>query len=408
MKLNNPMDKAITGNETDSDNPIQVAVTYRVCQHWRAHIFEKLNARADLELTVFHGKSVPQTKLENGKNLQGFNHIELWTMSYPGSGWVFQPFLGFRLILHSPDVILAEGGSNFFSNFLVLIYSKIFRRPIIWWTLGELPEGSEYKGLIRSSYRRLVILQEKLSDVYLGYSSVAMDYFRRMGFHAENCFVAVNCVDTNKVFKNIETRTNHVAELKRKYDLNGKQVILFVGALTKQKRLDRLIRAFEMMKDEVPNAILMIVGDGVIRDEVHQMTKEKGIDSRTIFTGSIVENVSDYFELGDIFVLPGLGGLAISEAMAHGLPVLCTFADGCEVDLVVDRKTGFRIMSDVDEEVDLFLYEKLVYILKDNNRLREMSYNARNRILNQHNVNTYIDGIVDSIKYAFKKSRRKK
>ncbi|MCK5924228.1 MAG: glycosyltransferase family 4 protein, partial [Methylococcales bacterium] len=185
-------------------------------------------------------------------------------------------------------------------------------------------------------------------------------------------------------------------------------VILFVGALTKQKRLDRLIRAFEKMKEEVPNAILMIVGDGVIRDEIHQMTKEKGIDSRTIFTGSIVENVSDYFELSDIFVLPGLGGLAISEAMAHGLPVLCTFADGCEVDLVVDKETGFRIMSDVDEEVDLFLYEKLVYILKDDNRLQEMSYNARNRILNQHNVNTYIEGIVDSIKYAFKKSRRKK
>ena len=135
--------------------PIRVVVTYRVCQHWRAHIFAKLNARTDLELAVFHGQSIPNTKCVNGDNLDGFEHIEHFTATLPGAKkWVFHPFIWQSLWKYRPDVILAEGGSNLFTNFLVLAYAKLFRRPVVWWTLGEL-SGSSYKGLIRTTEESL-------------------------------------------------------------------------------------------------------------------------------------------------------------------------------------------------------------------------------------------------------------
>ena len=390
-----------------TDRPIRVAVTYRVCQHWRSHIFAALNARDDLELAVFHGQSIPNTKYVNGEDLQGFEHVEHFTVSVPGARkWVMHPFIWRTLWKYRPDVILAEGGSNFLTNFPVLMYAKIFRRPVVWWTLGEL-RGRTYKGLIRGAYRGLIVLQEKLSNVYLGYSAVALDYFRKMGFAEEDCFIAVNCVDTNRVFQKIEERQKDAESLRARFNLEGKKVILFVGAFTVHKRIDRLLRVFAKIKDQLPDTVLMIVGDGAIGDEVRNQAQELGIADRTIFTGQVIENISDYYELGNVFVLPGLGGLAISEAMAHGMPVVCTVADGCEIDLVVEGETGFRLFSDDDAEVESFLAEKLLTVLGNDDQLASMSEKARERIVNTHNVNTYLESIVESVKHAERKFRRK-
>ena len=60
-------------------------------------------------------------------------------------------------------------------------------------------------------------------------------------------------------------------------------------------------------------------------------------------TGKVIDGVSAYFLLGDIFVLPHFGGLSISEAMAHGLPVIATVADGCELDLIEPGGNGFLV-----------------------------------------------------------------
>ncbi|MEO1525423.1 MAG: glycosyltransferase family 4 protein [Planctomycetota bacterium] len=383
-----------------SEIPVRVVVTYRVCQHWRAHIFAKLNARDDLDLAVFHGASFPGTKLLNGEKLEGFENREHFTLKIPGGKiWGVQPGMFFSLIAHRPDVVLSEGGSNLLTNFFVLAYAKLFRRPVIWWTLGEL-RGQAPRGLLKRIFRSLVVLQEKLCNVYLGYSDVALNYFRRMGYPERDCFVAVNCVDTNRVFENIATRGDNVKALRERYDLEDKQVILFVGAFTQPKRIDRLLRAFSELHTTFPAARLMLVGDGQCAGDLKELVDELEMSDKVLFTGAVVEHVSDYYELGDVFVLPGLGGLAISEAMAHGMPVLCTYADGCEVNLVVDGETGFRLFSDDDDEVESFLVDKLNGLLSDEDLRQQLSDQARERIKSKHNVNTYIDKIVESIHHA--------
>lgn len=390
-----------------SHHSIQVVVTYRVCQHWRAHIFAKLNSRNDMDVVVFHGKSIPGTKCINGENLKGFPHKEHVTIRIPFTKqWTIQPFLFNSLRRQKPDVILAEGGSNLLSNFLVLLYAKMYRRPVIWWTLGEIRD-KQYKSFFAKVYRRMVVFQERVCSVYLGYSDVALKYFDRMGYDAKDCFLAVNSVDTNRVFSQIESRKSQSIALRETLGLSGKRVILFVGAFTDAKRIDRLIRVFATISEGYPATTLLLVGDGPASGELAAIVDELQLGERVTFTGKIVENVSDYYELGDIFVLPGLGGLAISEAMAHRIPVICTIADGCEVNFVVNGQTGFRIFSNDDGEVESFLKESLIALLSDSRRLESMSSAALDRICNVHNVETYVQGIVDSINHAESKRRRK-
>jgi glycosyltransferase involved in cell wall biosynthesis len=77
------------------------------------------------------------------------------------------------------------------------------------------------------------------------------------------------------------------------------------------------------------------------------------------------------FAQADLFVLPGSGGLAIQEAMAHGLPVIVGRGDGTQDDLV-RPECGWQIPAD-DE---LALRTALVQALSEPNRLREMGLQA--------------------------------
>src|SRR5258705_11408173 len=108
--------------------------------------------------------------------------------------------------------------------------------------------------------------------------------------------------------------------------------ILFVGRLQERKRVDYLLRACAEM-DSITR--LMIVGDGPQRASLETLAKE--IYPTAEFIGSKYgAELKPYFAQADLFVLPGTGGLAIQEAMSHGLPVIVAKSDGTQDDLVRD------------------------------------------------------------------------
>ena len=95
--------------------------------------------------------------------------------------------------------------------------------------------------------------------------------------------------------------------------------------------------------------------------------------------------------------MPGLGGLAISEAMAYGLPVICSIGDGCEVDLV-DQTNGFR--DPKLNEKSLCQYLEVLY--RDRDLLGKMKRQSLYKIENFYNVNTYIGTIENCIRSVVK------
>jgi len=392
-------------------NRLRVALIQRVCAHYRVPIFARLSAHPEIELTVFHSRGIPGTKVINAERISGFTHRELWSLHgwiWAGgrtTPWVVCPTVWWALLQHDPDVIVTEGGSNILTNLFVYAYAVLFRKPIVWWTLGELP-GRYFLG-IRRLYRATVRAMERRATALLGYSSLAMEYFARMGYPREKCFRAVNCVDTDRVFAEIEQRHVEVPILRRRLGLEGRRVILFVGALTAEKQVDRLVRAFARIHAEFPDARLLVVGDGPERERLTRLAAQLGCGEATIFTGQIISGVSDYFELADVVVLPGLGGLVISEALAHGVPVICAQGDGCEIDLVREGKTGFRLGLLPDEQAIDGIVARLRELFNDPERLAQMRSAARTLIQQEFNVHTYVAAIVDAIRFAYRFARRR-
>ena len=107
--------------------------------------------------------------------------------------------------------------------------------------------------------------------------------------------------------------------------------ILFVGRFDPVKGVQYLLRAMKIVCEVLPDAKLILVGDGEERENLECLTDSLGIRDRVFFVGMIPhEKIPDYLYQADIFVLPSLSegfGIVILEAMACGLPG-CRIASG--------------------------------------------------------------------------------
>lgn len=398
---------AAPADQRQNLSQLRVALTYRVLQFWRVPVFRRLTSYLNGRFRAFHGGDFPGTKAVNAKDLSGVDHCQLSTirlnLSRKGDhvGIPICPTLLFHLLRYRPDVILAEGGSNLINNIQVWLFSALTGTPYVWWTLGDLQPESRVSLPLRM-WRGLMKFQEQRAAVYLGYSSLALAYFDRMGYPKDRQFRAVNCVDTDAVLARIPRFETMAHELRRKFDLEDKRVLLYVGAMYPSKRLEDLVEAYLTLRPKYPDVRVMFVGDGPHRAALEQYCRQRGAD--VIFAGEQIENASAYFLLGDLFVLPGLGGLSISEAMAHGLPLIATQADGCEVDLIEQGQNGFILeVGNVAQ-----LTSQLDEMLADPDRLRRMGEHSRWIIDHRYNINTYMDNVIAALNRAneLRRSRR--
>lgn len=124
-------------------------------------------------------------------------------------------------------------------------------------------------------------------------------------------------------------------------------VIGSVGRLARVKGYDRLLVAFRTLSAELPDAILLLVGDGPERGALERQAEQLGILSRVIFAGFQPE-VGGYYAAMHLFVLPSRSeGVALSllEAMAAGVPVAAT-AVGGNREILADGAAGWILPDD--------------------------------------------------------------
>ena len=125
-------------------------------------------------------------------------------------------------------------------------------------------------------------------------------------------------------------------EVRNRLGIRDCFVIGHVGRFAYQKNHEYLIDVFAKVKKIVPSAILLLVGEGDLRNVVEQKVISLGLINDVIFYG-ISYNVSELFQAMDVFLLPShFEGLPIVgvEAQAAGLPVLFSSAITKEAKLI--------------------------------------------------------------------------
>ena len=150
----------------------------------------------------------------------------------------------------------------------------------------------------------------------------------------------------------------------------GGPIIGAVGRLEPQKGFDVLLRALRV----VPNAELLLVGDGTERGHLQELASDLGVAERVTWAGWLSDPRASLGEM-DVFVLPSrFEGfpLALVEAMLAERPVVATTTGSVE-DAVIEAKTGFLVPPD-DAEA---LAEAINQVLADANLGGQMGRRGR-------------------------------
>jgi glycosyltransferase involved in cell wall biosynthesis len=245
----------------------------------------------------------------------------------------------------APEVILC-GGYNYLASWTALRWAKRNNARFLLWTEST---GSDARSASAITERlKANFLSQCDGFVVPGTSSRA--YVRSFRVDDERIYTARNAVDTEFFSAKAAAARANVEVIRERLALPARY-FLFVGRLVREKGVFDLVEAYASLSAGTRGKIgLVFVGDGPARPDLTQLIQAKRIDGVRL-TGFIHrEQLADYYGLADALVFPtcsDVWGLAVNEAMACGLPVICTTAAGCVDDLVRDRWNG-RLVSTGD------------------------------------------------------------
>jgi glycosyltransferase involved in cell wall biosynthesis len=197
-----------------------------------------------------------------------------------------------------------------------------------------------------------------------------------------------NPVDTN-LFSPVqrEQRTSIRRELNLGPDT---PVVVFVGRLDPQKKLHWLISAFARVVQQMPDAVLALVGDGSLRAEHTRQVKDLDLDRNVIFAGrQDTAGVVKWLRAGDTFTMVSeVEGLPCSliEAMSTGLPPVISDIPA-HTQLVTHEVHG--LVTELGNEVSIA--EGLLRILRNSEERARMGAASRRRIEQEFSTSTVVD-----------------
>lgn len=374
---------------------VRVALIHNIVAPYRQPLFESLSNHELIDLSVyFCSKSHKYRKWDaeawdSYKNeiMKGFN----LSLSNKEFTYHINPSIVSILTREKYDVVII-GGATDFTMELAFITCKLLKIPVILWSEGF--EGVQsILGKIISPISNYII---RNTDAIIVPGIMARDYHIMLGASPDKIFTAHNIVDNQFFIDNSKRYKNNKDEIKKKLKIGNKKVILFVGQLIDRKGVQYLINAYQILKKDLEDVILIIVGDGPLNSKLKEICIKEGLDE-VIFTGWLSDKRIVYYSIADVFVLPSLEDLCplvINEAMSCALPVITTKMVGCSYDMVKNGENGFII----NEKDSYSIYTSLKSILlNDSHRMGEKSLNI---LMNNFLIENSVKGFVDAINYS--------
>jgi glycosyltransferase involved in cell wall biosynthesis len=257
-----------------------------------------------------------------------------------------------------------------------------FQMGLGGWLLGRktgIPYVLEFLHIV--GYPKAPDLKEHLSR------EMSKLYLRYMWKPAKAIRV-VNHVEVPELLKQLGIPESHIIVTPCFYlDFNvykpmnlpktGKKV-LFTGRLVPNKGVVELIRAFRLVVDAVPDAQLVIAGDGRLREKLVALAQQLGIADQVEFKGMVPhKEIAEVINQCDIFVFPSYNEGAprsVGEAMACGLPLISTNI-GIMKEIITDGENGLFISWEPED-----IAEKIILLLQRKDLREKIAENGRQAV----------------------------
>lgn len=179
------------------------------------------------------------------------------------------------------------------------------------------------------------------------------------------------------------SQVGYTGQIRNKYSLPNKPTLLYVGRLDPEKHLEEVIYAVARALQKI-DFCFVVVGKGVDKKSLQNLTHELGIQKHVIFTGFVSdEDLPCFYRLSNCFIIASIAELqsiSTMQAMASGLPVIAAKA-GALTELVNDGVNGFLFNpGDIDT-----IARKIITIVGIDDRCWEMG-NESVKHIRKHNI----------------------
>jgi glycosyltransferase involved in cell wall biosynthesis len=291
-------------------------------------------------------------------------------------GTPIMPELFQKLMGEQGDIIHA----NFPSPYIACLASTISRIrgvPAVLTWHNDLPPVTRMARVLVTAHDRLVLpLYLPQFSSIIATSRLYAETSHILEAHMDRVVVIPNGVDTQRFNPDI-----HGEEIRRRLGVDRGKIVLFVGALTqwhRYKGLEVLIQAMALMRDQVPEARLVIVGAGQLETEYRQLVSRHSLTSCVIFAGNVPDDeLPKYYACSDMLALPSKDrsegfGLTILEANATGKPAIGTTVGGIP-SVIRDGYNGLLVPPNDPSA----LAEAIKKALSDDDLLKRMGRNGR-------------------------------
>ncbi|WP_339922433.1 glycosyltransferase [uncultured Cyclobacterium sp.] len=243
-------------------------------------------------------------------------------------------------LLKKMDVSIFTAEMNCISTWIAAIICRMRNIEVVFWGHGIYGNESKVKLFFRKLFYRL-------ADKHLLYERRGKSLMLQNGFNPDKLYVIFNSLDYDLHLK-----------LREKFELLNKAdvfpffgnpelpVLIFIGRLTPQKRVELVIEAVKLINADQVLFNLLIIGDGSERENLTERSK-KGINNNWIhFTGGLYDEnlICKYLYCSDLCVSPGNVGLTAIHSLSMGTPVATHnnfFNQMPEVESIIEGFNGF-------------------------------------------------------------------
>ena len=356
---------------------MKLCIIYNFAQHYRSEIFQLIGETFDCDWLF--GDSMGDVKKMDYSLLNG-DIKETHTQRLFG-GWYWQPGVISKLGGKYTHYILL-GETRALSTWLFCILSRLFypQKKVYFWSHGWYGKETTLERLVKK-----ILFHLPNGGIFL-YGNYARELMIKEGFNPNKLYVIHNSLAYSKQLKTRKNLSNE--DIYREHFGNEYPMLLFVGRLTKVKRLDMLVRAVKMAADNDRPVNLILIGTGEQREELQKMVRDFGIEQYVWFYGASYneEELSRLIYNADLCVAPGNVGLTAMHALVYGCPVVThnNFKEQMpEFEAIKAGRTGdFFEQNDVDS-----LYRTICSWLeqhKDRDEVRKEAYKEIDSKWNPH------------------------
>jgi L-malate glycosyltransferase len=371
----------------------KVLILYKFLPQWRFDFFNKLRSslqKENIELNIVYGK------LKN-TNAKKNDEVDLdWGQYEPNVVFkvgkielLWQPAL--RQIINS-DLIIVEQANKLLMNYVLMLLRTVTKKRIAFWGHGINMQDKH-----NSVGNKIKKLYSNRCDWWFAYTNNVKKTILENGFHGENITVVNNAIDTRSLSETyVKVTSKELEEIQKYHKIGNGPIGLYCGGMYKEKRLDFLIEACLKIKESIPDFEMIFIGAGPEEDKV----KNASLEHAWIhYVGPKFNNDKvPYFKMADVFLMPGLVGLAILDSFAMQAPLITTNYPyhSPEIEYLENGTNGIMTENALESYC-----QNIVSLLKDKNILNEFKngciesakiYTIENMISN------FTDGIVKALR----------